>query len=218
MLKSLAALVLVTATKSFSSIFPVDCGETTAEIKMKWEKAALSRWWSPYMLAKTQSGNNVYSDTYAACCIRNALKSDHIGGFGGLLYSHPSRLIIYICTLTGVEPSYHSSVPHHRHPLFDPIGSLWDQSEVVFTDGFLSCGEAGLSAGSYLQIATGKKNTRPSDAEVEGEAMLMLIIPTERCSRTNHANREVRYCGVEGSGLRGGLMTKAAAVAQSLDQ
>lgn len=37
-------------------------------------------------------------------------------------------------------------------------------------------------------------------------------------SYTCHANKEARYCGVEVSGLRGGLMTNAAAVAQSLDQ
>lgn len=53
--------------------------------------------------------------------------------------------------------TYHSSVPYYRHPLFNPIGSFWNQSEVVFPDSFLRCGEASLSAGGHLEISTGKK-------------------------------------------------------------
>lgn len=64
--------------------------------------------------------------------------------------------------------TYHSSVPHHRHPLFNPIGSLWNQSEVVFPDSFLRCGEASLSAGGHLEISTGKR-TRDSDLPEEHE-------------------------------------------------
>lgn len=49
---------------------------------------------------------------------------------------------------------YHSSVPHHGHPLLNPIRPFWDQSEVIFPDSLLSCGEAGLSAGSHLEVST----------------------------------------------------------------
>lgn len=49
---------------------------------------------------------------------------------------------------------YHSSVPHHRHPLLNPIRSFWYQSEVIFPNSLLSCGEAGLSAGGHLEVTT----------------------------------------------------------------
>lgn len=52
--------------------------------------------------------------------------------------------------------TYHSSVPHHRHPLLNPIDSLWYKSEVVFPDSFLSSGEAGLSAGRHLEISAAR--------------------------------------------------------------
>lgn len=121
---------------------------------------------------------------------------------------------LHLCySWCGDDLSYHSSVPHHRHPLLNPVCSLWDQSEVILADGFLSCGEAGMSTGRHLEVSTGKNIQQ---APVRFTQATWIV--TETWSHTNHANKEVRYCGVEGSGLRGGLMTKAAAVAQSLDQ
>lgn len=54
---------------------------------------------------------------------------------------------------------YHSSVPHHGHPLLNPICSFWNQSEVIFPNSLLSCGEAGLSAGRHLEVSTERQNS-----------------------------------------------------------
>lgn len=58
------------------------------------------------------------------------------------------------------------------------------------------------------------ENTQQAPVRVTCDISMVQV----RGSNAYHANREVKYCGVEGSGLRGGLVTKAAAMAQSLDQ
>lgn len=104
--------------------------------------------------------------------------------------------------------TYHRSVPDHRHPLLNAVGSFRDQGEVVLADGLLRRGEAGLSAGGHLEVSAARRTASSQT----------LLGAAEGGAKTHQASREVRYCGVEGSGLRGGLMTRAAAVAQSLDQ
>lgn len=64
-------------------------------------------------------------------------------------------------TLDGLS-THHGSVPHHRHPLFNPIGSFWDQSEVVLPDGLLRCGEASVSAGGHLEVSAAVAHVRGS--------------------------------------------------------
>lgn len=162
MLKSLAALVLVTATNSFSSIFPENCKEKE-EIQ------------------------TFYSDTFPQKIFE-------------------TRMNVGSTRVT--RKTYHRSVPDHRHPLLDAVGSFGDQGEVVLADGLLRRGEAGLRAGGHLEVtAAGGQRSDSARREAAGGG-----------ANTHQASREVRYCGVEGSGLRGGLVTKAAAVAQSLDQ
>lgn len=67
--------------------------------------------------------------------------------------------------------THHSSVPHHWHSFFYPVGSFWNQSEIVLPDSFLCCGEASMSAGRHLQISTAERrqeahlNAEPTTGE-----------------------------------------------------
>lgn len=52
---------------------------------------------------------------------------------------------------TGViKNAHHSFVPDEPHPLLNPIGPLWDQSEVIFTNCFLGCVVSTVSAAHNL--------------------------------------------------------------------
>lgn len=81
--------------------------------------------------------------------------------------------------------TYHSSVPHHGHPLLNPIRSLWNQHEVIFTNSLLSCGEASMGTGCHLEISTIRK-THTSFSFDKLELLCCY-------NSTNHARREVRY-------------------------
>lgn len=146
MLKSLAALVLVTATNSFSSIFPVDCREK------KWQKSCT---FILHKVAAIPLKYKLYSSLEFTFIQYNTTPSN----LRALIQIWKRYIWWNMSKCSCLTQSYHSSIPHHRHPLLNSVGSLWDQSEVIFTDCFLSCGEAGMSAGRHLEVSTGWKKT-----------------------------------------------------------
>lgn len=49
---------------------------------------------------------------------------------------------------------HHSFVPDESHPLFNPVGPLWDQSEVIFTNRFLGSVVSTVSTTHNLEVPT----------------------------------------------------------------
>lgn len=50
--------------------------------------------------------------------------------------------------------THHGFVPDEAHPLFNPIGPLWDQSEVIFTNCFLGSVVSAVSTAHNLEVPT----------------------------------------------------------------
>lgn len=53
-----------------------------------------------------------------------------------------------------LNKAHHTFVPDKRHSLFSAIGSLWDQSEVIFTNCTLGSLEGAVTAACYLEVST----------------------------------------------------------------
>lgn len=50
--------------------------------------------------------------------------------------------------------AHHSFVPDESHPLLNPGGPLWDQSEVIFADCFLGSVVSTVSTAYNLEVPT----------------------------------------------------------------
>lgn len=48
--------------------------------------------------------------------------------------------------------AHHSFVPDESHPLFNPIGPLWDQGEVIFANCFLGSVVCTVSTAHHLEV------------------------------------------------------------------
>lgn len=136
--------------------------------------------------------------------------------------------------------TYHSLIPDDGHPLFSPIGSFRDQGKVVLPDGFLSSVEGAVGTASNLEVSAENDNDRylryftatGSLLKVNQpfacwQQQLLFLSPAcvtmkhmlyEHKISTHQDSSELRKSGVVGSGLSGGEVTKAAALAQFLLQ
>lgn len=144
-LKIFAALVLVTATNWFSSIFPVACSDTErtkhpfGEGKRKSPGLALDRPKAGAML--TYHGYSPCGSCFSCSSLvqlTSRKQTCHwaLSPAGARTQCCPSSLPTRCWA-----GSYHCFVPDDRHPFLDAIGPLWDRCEVVFSNCFLRSAE-----------------------------------------------------------------------------
>lgn len=144
--------------------------------------------------------------------------------------------------------TYHTLLPDYGHPLLDAVGALGDEGEVVLAHGLLRGGEGAVGAASDLQVPAGERTGQGSargtltappgwQSPLAGQTVGAPVARGLRAPRaiewhgsspgrrvspgvpgTHLASRVLRWSGVLGSGLTGGDVTKAAALAQFLLQ
>lgn len=73
--------------------------------------------------------------------------------------------------------AHHSFVPYETHSFLNSVGSLWDQSEVIFPDCFLGGAVRAVSAAHHLQVPTVSKNEKKNKLETQHWLTIQISCP-----------------------------------------